>query len=73
MSETILTEESEHKLSLRHLTEDDYADVKALWDAIYAGLNTGYPEKNLERSLKPFLMVKFVLKTTAKSWLLRFR
>ena len=36
MNDTILTEESEHKLSLRHLAEGDYADVKELWDDIYA-------------------------------------
>jgi len=54
MSDTILTEESEHKLALRHLTEADYNDVKELWDAIYAGLNTGYPEKKFRAQLKAF-------------------
>ncbi|MCB1659656.1 MAG: hypothetical protein KDI39_15670, partial [Pseudomonadales bacterium] len=47
-------EEFEHKLSLRHLREEDYADVKELWDDIYAGLNTGYPFKKFKAQLTAF-------------------
>ena len=40
-----MTEETEHKLNLRHLTLDDFADIKKLMDAVYPGLGGAWPEK----------------------------
>lgn len=49
-----MTEETEHKLNLRHLTLDDFADIKKLMDAVYPGLGGAWPEKKFQSQLKVF-------------------
>jgi len=53
-STTQLPEDSEHKLSLRHLRLEDYADVKAMWDHIYKDFHSSFPEKQFRTQLKVF-------------------
>lgn len=35
MYETTIQDEGEHKLTLRHLTLDDYDDIKEIMDRVY--------------------------------------
>lgn len=66
-------EDSEHKLSLRHLCLEDYADVKAMWDNIYQDFHSSFPEKQFRTQLKVFPEGKSVSKTMEKWSPLRFR
>jgi len=54
MVDDTLTEGTEHKLNLRHLTLDDYEDVKRLMDEVYPGLGGAWPEKTVRAQLKVF-------------------
>lgn len=55
MSEELpVTEETEHKLNLRHLTIDDYDDVKKMWYAIYDDFYGYFNEKLFRTQLKVF-------------------
>jgi predicted amidohydrolase len=54
MSENIYTDESEHKLTLRHLVKDDYADLKVMMDAVYPDLGGAWPEKQFRAQLTVF-------------------
>ena len=47
-------DESEHKLSLRHLQLEDYADIRELWDRVYASLSTPFPERRFRAQLNTF-------------------
>jgi hypothetical protein len=49
-----MSEETEHKLNLRHLTLDDFEDIKKLMDAVYSGLGGAWPEKKFRSQLKVF-------------------
>ena len=49
-----MTEETEHKLNLRHLTLDDFGDIKNLMDAVYPGLGGAWPEKKFRAQLQVF-------------------
>ncbi len=53
-SNTPVSEESEHKLSLRHLTIDDYEDIKAMWYKIYDAYHNYFNEKLFRTQLKVF-------------------
>ncbi len=54
MTEQSGTEETEHKLSLRHLRIEDYADIKEIMDDVYAGLGGAWPEKKFRSQLTVF-------------------
>lgn len=54
MSENISTENSEHKLSLRNLRIEDYADLKSIMDVLYPGMGGAWPEKKLRAQLSVF-------------------
>jgi len=54
MNNEIQLEESEHKLTLRHLRLEDYADLKEMWDRIYAGIVASLPEKRFIAQLNTF-------------------
>lgn len=54
MSENIYTDESEHKLALRHLVKEDYADLKIMMDAVYPDLGGAWPEKQFKAQLAVF-------------------
>ncbi len=47
-------EDSEHKLTLRHLQMSDYDDVKEMWDRIYSGFTSSLPEKQFRSQLTVF-------------------
>lgn len=53
---TTTTDESEHKLSLRQLCFDDYANLKAIMDKVYPVLGGTFvlPEKKFRAQLKVF-------------------
>ncbi|MGK0247927.1 MAG: GNAT superfamily N-acetyltransferase, partial [Oleispira sp.] len=53
-NESKMSEETEHKLNLRHLTLDDFADIKKLMDAVYPGLGGAWPEKKFRAQLQVF-------------------
>lgn len=54
MSENIYTDESEHKLNLRCLREDDYADLKHIMDLVYPDLGGAWPEEKFKTQLATF-------------------
>ena len=54
MTNETLTEDTEHKLNLRHLTLADYDDVKKLMDAVYPGLGGAWPKNQFRTQLKVF-------------------
>ncbi|MBU2918953.1 bifunctional GNAT family N-acetyltransferase/carbon-nitrogen hydrolase family protein [Psychrosphaera sp. F3M07] len=54
MSENIYTDESEHKLALRHLVKEDYADLKVMMDEVYPNLGGAWPEKQFKAQLAVF-------------------
>jgi len=54
MTEPTDFEESEHKLRLRHLTLEDYADIKGLTELIYPGFNNSRLEKKFRAQLAMF-------------------
>ncbi len=69
MSEELpVTEETEHKLNLRHLTIDDYDDVKKMWYAIYDDFYGYFNEKLFRTQLKVFLKAGCVLRTMVAWW-----
>ena len=47
-------EDPEHILELRHLTIDDYADVKELMDIVYSQVGGAWPLKNFQSQLNVF-------------------
>ncbi len=47
-------EEPEHKLNLRNLREDDYADIKEIMDRVYSGFGGAWPEKKFRAQLTVF-------------------
>jgi predicted amidohydrolase/GNAT superfamily N-acetyltransferase len=49
-----MTEETEHKLNLRNLTLDDFADIKKLMDEAYPGLGGSWPMKIFKTQLQVF-------------------
>ncbi|GJM08838.1 MAG: hydrolase [Lysobacteraceae bacterium] len=54
MIEQTPTEEPEHKLTLRHLSLDDYTDIKQIMDQVYADLGGAWGEKKFRAQLKAF-------------------
>lgn len=54
MNENITLDESEHKLTLRHLCQADYADIKVIMDQVYPGIGGAWPEKKFYAQLKVF-------------------
>ncbi|MFC3095738.1 GNAT family N-acetyltransferase [Alteromonas sediminis] len=48
------TDEPLHHFELRHLTLDDYADVKALMDKVYAQVGGAWPYKNYKAQISTF-------------------
>ncbi|WP_166422086.1 bifunctional GNAT family N-acetyltransferase/carbon-nitrogen hydrolase family protein [Paraglaciecola sp. 20A4] len=53
-STTPSVDDPEHILELRHLTIDDYADVKELMDIVYAQVGGAWPLKNFQSQLNVF-------------------
>ncbi|MFT4789857.1 MAG: putative amidohydrolase/GNAT superfamily N-acetyltransferase, partial [Paraglaciecola sp.] len=47
-------DDPEHILELRHLTIEDYADVKELMDVVYAQVGGAWPLKNFQAQLNVF-------------------
>ena len=47
-------EGSEHKLHLRHLTIDDYADLKTIMDKVYPDLGGAWPKEKFRAQLEAF-------------------
>ena len=54
MSDHIDTDDSEHKLNLRSLKLDDYADLKEIMDLVYPSLGGAWPEKKFRAQLAAF-------------------
>ena len=54
MNEPTQIEEPEHKLNLRHLRQEDYADLKEIMDAVYPEFGGAWPEKKLRAQLNMF-------------------
>lgn len=54
MSDNIHTDDSEHKLTLRNLVLDDYADVKDIMDRVYQDAGGACPEKKFRAQLATF-------------------
>ena len=47
-------EETEHHLALRNLRLDDYNDVKALMDNVYANVGGAWPYNNFKAQVTTF-------------------
>ncbi len=54
MSDELYTEDTEHHLDLRHLTLDDYQDVKELMDDVYRNVGGAWPYKNYKAQITTF-------------------
>lgn len=54
MTDNPSVENSEHKLNVRHLTIDDYADIQSLMGRVYPDLGGAWPEKKFRAQLKVF-------------------
>ena len=54
MNTTLPTSDPEHKLVLRHLTPDDYPDVKAIMDRVYSEFGGGWVESKFRAQLTAF-------------------
>jgi len=54
MTDDSIIENAEHKLKLRHLTLDDFEDVKKLMDDVYPGLGGAWPKKKYRSQLTIF-------------------
>ncbi len=54
MHDSTPIEEPEHKLNLRNLREDDYADIKEIMDRVYSGFGGAWPEKKFRAMLTIF-------------------
>lgn len=54
MSDSNITEEPEHKLTLRHLQPDDYDALKAIMERVYADIGGPLPRKKYDIQLKVF-------------------
>ncbi|WP_461515665.1 GNAT family N-acetyltransferase [Porticoccus sp.] len=48
------SDESEHKLNLRHLQLEDYTELKEIMDRVYPGLGGAWPEKKFRAQLAVF-------------------
>jgi GNAT superfamily N-acetyltransferase len=48
-------DDTTHKLELRYLTPEDYADVKELMDVVYLQVGGAWPLKNYQAQLNTFL------------------
>jgi len=47
-------QEPEHKLLLRNLTQEDYADVQEIMDRVYPNLDGAWPDRKYKAQLKVF-------------------
>lgn len=54
MSENIHTDDPEHKLTLRNLSKEDYADLKKIMDVVYPDMGGAWPEKKFRAQLATF-------------------
>ena len=54
MSENIHTDDPEHKLTLRNLSKEDYADLKKIMDMVYPDMGGAWPEKKFRAQLATF-------------------
>ncbi|MCW8948602.1 MAG: GNAT family N-acetyltransferase, partial [Sedimenticola sp.] len=54
MNETTVDDEGEHKLILRHLTLDDYDDIKEIMDRVYHEIGGAWPKKKFRAQLTVF-------------------
>lgn len=54
MNDKPTQEDSEHKLSLRHLCHSDFPAIKEIMDQVYSGLGGAWPEKKFKSQLKVF-------------------
>lgn len=54
MNDKTQNDESEHKLHLRHLKLEDFADLKEIMDKVYPGLGGAWPEKKYRAQLAVF-------------------
>jgi predicted amidohydrolase/ribosomal protein S18 acetylase RimI-like enzyme len=55
MNQSTQNEDSlDHRLRLRNLTRDDYADIKNIMDRVYPGMGGGWPKKKYDAMLKTF-------------------
>jgi hypothetical protein len=54
MTENNFTDDSTHKLNLRHLTLDDYPDLKVLMDLVYPDLGGAWSKKKYRAQMTTF-------------------
>ena len=54
MNDTTHTDDSEHKLNLRHLELKDYPELKEIMDLVYPELGGAWPEKKFRAQLAVF-------------------
>ncbi len=54
MNDNNIIEEPEHKLELRHLRLEDYADIKEIMDQVYSGFGGAWPLKKFTAQLAVF-------------------
>lgn len=54
MTDHINTEESEHRLTLRHIRLEDYPDIKAIMDRVYKTMDIPRAEKKFKAQLTVF-------------------
>ncbi len=54
MTDDTLIDDPEHKLNLRHLTVEDFPDLKKLMDIIYPGMGGAWPKNKFESQLRIF-------------------
>lgn len=54
MNETTVQDEGEHKLTLRHLTLEDYDDIKEIMDRVYHEIGGAWPKKKFRAQLTVF-------------------
>ena len=73
MSNNQNNDDTEHKLTLRHLKLEDYKDVKEMWDRIYADFTSALPERQFRSQLTVFPEGQIASKIMAKWLPLRFQ
>ncbi len=54
MTDNTIQDEGEHKLTLRHLTLDDYDDIKEIMDRVYHEIGGAWPKKKVRAQLTVF-------------------
>ncbi len=54
MTDSLLIEDSEHKLHIRNLKLSDYTHLKEVMDIVYPGMGGAWPEKKYKTQLSTF-------------------